>query len=100
MASCEPHRTSAYSEDLRWRMVWQCMALKCTYDQVARNLGVDRTTVSRIVKLFETTGTVSKKGYPKERAFRKLTTPAQLLISNLVIKNPGIYLREIQDVCV
>ena len=21
--SCEPARTSAYSEDLRWRMVWQ-----------------------------------------------------------------------------
>ena len=27
MTSCEPHRSSAYGEDLRWRMVWQTEAL-------------------------------------------------------------------------
>lgn len=97
MASCEPHRSSAYSEDLRWRMVWQCEALGYTHARVAENLGVDRSTVSRTLQLFHTTGSICKKLYPKEKAFRKLTTPAQLLILNLVVMKPGIYLQEIQD---
>ena len=39
---------------------------------------------------------MSKKHYPKEKAFRKLTDPVQLFILNLVVAKPGIYLREIQ----
>ena len=38
-----------------------------------------------------------KKPYPKNRASRKLTAPVQLLILNLVMDNPGIYLHEIRD---
>jgi len=97
MASCEPHRTSAYREDLRWRMVWQCEALGYTHASVAENLGVDRSTIYWTLQLFHTTGSICKKLYPKEKAFRKLTTPAQLLILNLVVMKPGIYLQEIQD---
>ena len=44
MASYEPQRTSAYSDDLRWRMVWQCEALGLKYSDVASNLGVDSAT--------------------------------------------------------
>ena len=95
--SCEPHRTSAYSEDLRWRMVWQSEALGYSQIKVAENLGVDRSTVSRTMQLFSTTGSVSKKPYPKEQAYRKLTTPAGLLILNLVVLKPGVYLQEIQE---
>ena len=96
MTSIEPERTSAYSEDLRWRMVWQKEALGHTYEGVAKNLGVDKATVWRTVSLFQETGNVTKKVYPKEKAFRMLTTPAQLLIFHLVCQNPGIYLSEIQ----
>ena len=96
MASCEPLRCSAYSEDLRWRMVWQRQALGYTYQKVAENLGVDKSTVYRTLQLFESSGSVEKRKYPKENAFRKLTTPAQLLILNLVIQKPGIYLHEMQ----
>ena len=78
-------------------MVWQCEALGYTHARVAENLGVDRSTVTRTLQLFHTTGSVSKKLYPKEKAFRKLTTPAQLLILNLVVEKPGIYLQEIQE---
>jgi len=88
MASCEPLRCSAYSEDLRWRMVWQRQALGYT---VAKNLGVDKSTLYRTLQLFESSGSVEKGKYPKENAFRKLTTPAQLLILNLVVEKPGIY---------
>ena len=38
MTSCEPTRCSAYSEDLRWRIVWQTEALRYTSDQVAKEL--------------------------------------------------------------
>ena len=90
MTSCEAHRSSAYSEDLRWRMVWQCEALRYTHARVAENLGVDRLTVSRTFQIFHVSGSVTKKVYPKSEAFRKLTTRAKLLILNLVVKKPGI----------
>ena len=96
MASCEPLQCSAYSEDLRWRMVWQRQALGYTYQKVAENLGVDKSTVYRTLQLFESSGSVEKRKYPKENAFWKLTTPAQLLILNLVVEKPGIYLHEVQ----
>ena len=34
MASYEPSRVSAYSEDLRWRMVWQVEELRYPHEQV------------------------------------------------------------------
>ena len=92
MTSCEPKRTRAYSEDLRWRMVWQREALQYSYEDIGSNLGVDMSTVIRTVSLFRTTGTVSKKEYPKDRAARELTSPAQLFILNLVVEKPGIYI--------
>ena len=73
--SFEPSRSSAYSEDLRWRMVWQKEALGYTCTKIAENLCVDKSTVSRTLTLFHSTGSVSKKPYPEGRAFRKLTPP-------------------------
>ena len=49
--SCEPRRTSAYSEDLRWKMVYQREIRGLTYDSIAQNVGVDVSTVWRTVKL-------------------------------------------------
>lgn len=60
-------------------------------------MGMGQSTVTRILELFYTRGSVSKRAYPKDKAFRKLTSAAQLLIVNLVIGRPGIYLHEIQD---
>lgn len=55
-----------------------------------------RSTVQRTVTLFNTTGSVQKRAYPKERASRKLTPIAQLFILNLVLEKPGICLHELQ----
>ena len=96
MASCEPHCSSAYSEDLRWRMVWQSEALGCSYGTIAKNLNVDKSTICRTIQLFYSTGTVTKCAYLKDCAARKLSKPAQLFILHLVIKQPGIYLYKIQ----
>ena len=40
---------------------------------------------------------MSKTKYPKDRAYGKITLPVQVLIFQLVITKPGIYLEEIQD---
>lgn len=61
MSPCEPRRTSPYSDDLRWRMVWQRLTRGRTLEQVSSNLIVDISTIWRVVKHFEEIGTVSKK---------------------------------------
>ena len=78
-------------------MVWQREGLGFTYDDVAKNLCVDKSTVKRIVDRFNLSGSVSKNPYPKERAARKLILPAQLLILQLVMDQPAHYLDEIQS---
>ena len=65
MATCQPKRTSAYEDDLRWRMVWQRDGEGFTLEQVARNLNVDKSTVERVTLSFRESGSVSKKTYPK-----------------------------------
>ena len=90
--SCQPSRTKAYNEDLRWRKVWQGQAIGLKTAKIAENLGVDRSTVSRTLKLFNTTGTVAKKEYPKDKAYRKLSDYAEFLILNIVLQKPGIYI--------
>ena len=50
----------AYSEDIKWRMVWQHEVQGLTLERVACILSVGVSTVHRIVKFGET-GSVSKK---------------------------------------
>ena len=69
-ASYEPARSSAYSDDLRWRMVYQRMALGLTFDQISKNPGVDKSTAQSTVTIH--TGSVHKRPYPKEKASRHL----------------------------
>ena len=95
MVLCEPHRSSAYSDNMRWLIVSQRHVLRCTHNAIATNLNVDVSTVQRILEIFSATGTVSKKAYPPEWAFRKISEPVQLFILDLLLQKPGIYLREI-----
>ena len=96
MDSCEPGRSSAYSEDLRWRIVWQKYALGQNSSDIAKNLNIHKSTVNRILQRFLNTGCVSKKTYPEEAVFRKITPVCAMFILNLVISNPSFYLHEIQ----
>ena len=94
--SCEPGQKSAYSNDLRWRMIWQREVLGYKYQTVAANLNVDLSTVWRVVKLFQNFGSVDKKHYSRSVS-QKLTPPLELHLLHCVLMNPGIYLREIQQ---
>ena len=95
--SCESSRSSAYSEDLRWRMVYQKEGMGLSYTEVAKNLIVDQCIVKRVVKLFNDTGNVTKKSYNKSNLPRKVTKVVQFCILQLVIQYPGIKLREIKS---
>ena len=96
--SCESGRRRAYQLDLRWRMVWQRSVQGHTLQRVAANLCVDPSTVHRINKLFELSGTVSKKKYScNNHPSKKLSKPVQLTVLHLVLGRPGIYLWEIQQ---
>ena len=95
-STCEPKRCSAYSEDLRWRMVFQRVALRLTYDEIAKNLNVHGSTVWRIVDLFHRTGCIAKKKYNSDGLPRKLSDVVKFLLLQLILDRPGIYLREIQ----
>ena len=44
-SSCETGRTSAYSEDIRWRMVYQRICLRKSYRDIVECLNVDSSTV-------------------------------------------------------
>lgn len=92
MASCETWRQTAYDDDVQWRMVWQ---RGYSYSVIGSNLNVDKATVHQSIQFFHNTGKVSKKSYPTD-VNTVLTSTAQLFIVNLVVTNPGIYLREIQ----
>ena len=74
--TCEPGRKKAYSEDLRWRMVWQRDVMGLKLREVAENLSVDISTVHRITKLFHNTGSIMKRAYPKDRRPTKKLTDA------------------------
>ena len=98
MTSAQPHRTSSYSDELRWRMVYQCYGLEFSYRQIAKNLNVDVSTVCRVSQRFEQTGDVCKKKHPQghDHHMKGLTPIDEFLILELVADKPGIYLRELQ----
>lgn len=89
--SCEPGRRQAYSNDLRWRMVWQREVLGYKYDQIAVNLNVHPSTVFRVTKLFSTSGSVDHKPYLRDKLFRSFTPTVELILLHIVLQKPGIY---------
>ena len=90
MSSCESLQSSAYSNDLHWRIVWQCFALMMHIKEVAKYL-IDQFT--EFVKIFKESSTVHKKEYSKDNAFENCMNQYNL---HLVFQRLGIYLREIQ----
>jgi len=77
-------------------MVWQRCALNHTFSEIAANLCVDQATVKRTIDLFETTGDVCKRPYPKHRLQKALSPTAEMIVLTSVVQQPGIKLREVQ----
>ena len=92
--SCEPGRKAAYSADLRYRMVWQRVAMELPFKTIACNLSVSVGTVHNICKRFEQTGCVDSRK-PDRVNTRVLSQHDELMIIGLLMDNPSLYLGEI-----
>ena len=57
--SAEPARTTAYSPDIGWRVVWQRLGMDLTFKQIAQRLQIAVGTAHRIFKRFMDMGDVS-----------------------------------------
>ena len=88
-------RRAPYSSDLRWRIVWQRLALNLKYQQIAENLSISVGTVHNIFKLFEETGEVDHRKHPKRE--KNLDDHHSLYIIGLIVANPEMHLSEIAD---
>ena len=95
--SCERKRTIAYDCDLRWRMIYQVKVQNLPHRDVANNLCVDQSTVSRTVALFDDTGDIKRRKYPSNLGTAKLSDYDKLVILEILIDHPGVYLREVQN---
>ena len=93
--SCEPERKSAYSSDLKYRMVWQRIAMELSVRKVAHSLSVSVGTVYNTCKLFEHTGSVDRQCKPNRVNTRKLSHYDELVILGLLLDDPGLYLGEV-----
>lgn len=93
--SAEPARRSPYSNDLRWRIVWQRIALDLGYQEIAKNLNISTSTAYNIFKLFEATGDVDPKK-PNQRE-HKLDSHHELYIIGFVLHSPTVQLSELVD---
>ena len=85
-------RRAPYYNDLRWRFVWQRIALDYRYQKIASNLSISVGT-AYIFKLFEATGEVDHKSQPKRE--RKLNNHHELYNIGMILDCPKLQLPEI-----
>ena len=95
MTSLEPARTTAYSPDIGWRVVWQRLGLNYRYKDIAMRLQIGVGTAHRIVKKFELTGDVALLKRSPRIDSRKLDEHHELYILGLVAENSAVTLCEI-----
>ena len=93
--SAESSRRKPYGNDLRWRIVYQCIALNLTFERIARNLNVGVSTAFRIYRRFERTGDIEPTICKTRRELRMLDDQSELYVIGVVMANPSLYLAEL-----
>ena len=93
--SAEPGRTAPYANDLRWRVVWQHVALELPFRNIANNLSISVGTAYNIFKRFEDTGEVDPKPATKRESLRKLDSHHRLYVISLIMSSPDLHLSEL-----
>lgn len=84
-----------YSTDLRWRIVWLYTAQHLSAAEISKLVCVSPRSVKRYARKFEQIGEVQPTPYchgPK----RLLGEFEQLFLLQTILRNPGIYLHEVQ----
>ena len=93
--SCEPGRTTAYSVDMRWRVVWQRIAMGLSFRAISHRLNIAVGTAFNIYNRFVQTGSVEAKKVKKRPEKFTLDHHHRLYIIAIVLENPSTYLKEI-----
>ena len=57
--SVEPVRTTAYSPDIGWRVIWQRLGMDSTFEQIGKRLQIAPSTAHHIFSRFRDTGSVA-----------------------------------------
>ena len=91
----EPGRHKSYSEDLRWRIVYQ-RYLGLNDREISQNLMVSVSTVARIVDRFECTGEVTRSVKPATEHL--LHEHNVFVLMQIVLERPTVYLHKLQRV--
>ena len=86
--SAEPGRTTAYSTDIGWRVVWQRLGMEYTYEQIGRWLQIAPSTAHRIFSRFKSTGDIAPREQPSRECLWKLDHHHELLIMAIACENP------------
>lgn len=84
----------AYSNDLRWRIVWQHF-LDVAAEKVAEIMQVSVRSVYRYTERFQLTGEVCKT-LQRNGPLPVLSEYKEFHLMHLSLTRPGIYLRELQ----
>ena len=79
-------------------MVHQVEVKGKSYREIAENLCVSPSTVSRTVAFFSDTGSVDKRKHPPNSGSAVLTDIDKLIIIETITDRPNIFLREIKEI--
>ena len=93
--SAEPGRRSAYSADIRWRIVYQRIGMNLGLEKIARNLNIAVSTVHRVYHLFLSTDSVDPKSPRKRPEVKALSPSIELYVIGVVMANPSTFLYEV-----
>ena len=86
-----------YSDDLRWRMVYQRIFYERSYDEIGSQLFVCPKTVYRTVSTFLTTGYVKPCCLGRLNGSTTLFPHAEYIIVDCLLQAPQIQLSEIAN---
>ena len=92
--TAEPGRKRPYDCDLRWRIVYQRIAMNLTYKKIATNLNISIATSQRIYSRFQQLGDV-KPSVADRRSLCKLDEHSELYAVGVVLDSPSLYLGEV-----
>ena len=95
MTSAEPARTTAYSPDIGWRVVWQRIGMGLSFKAIATRLQIGVGTAHRLYARYVATGDVAAHTQPERPNNRKLDNLHELYIIGLIHENSAYYLYEI-----
>ena len=97
--SAEPGRKRAYDRDLRWRIVYQRVAMNRSFVEIATSLNIAASTAHRTFHQFKLTGDVAASEAPTNKRYvtaqRKMGVHEELFVIGAVLANSSLYLLEV-----